>query len=146
MSYCKNKVVVITGGNSGIGKAIASKFDLEGAKTVIFGRDKSKLHETQEKLNNAITIQGDIRNMTDLSTLFKTTENELGKIDVLIANAGVGTRRHVNEVDEIFFDEIVDINFKGTYFTVQKSIPFLNDGAYVILISSIAAHIGWQEH
>jgi NAD(P)-dependent dehydrogenase (short-subunit alcohol dehydrogenase family) len=142
----KDKVVVITGGNSGIGKAIAEKFDQQGAKIVIFGRQKGTLEKSLKEFKQAIAIQGDIRKLSDIERLFEETKKNFGKVDVLIANAGIAARRDVQEVDEAFFDEIVDINYKGLYFTVQRSIPYLNPGASVVLISSIAAHVGIASH
>ena len=146
MSEFINKVVVITGGNSGIGEAIAKKFDQEGAKIVIFGRDEKKLKTVCKKLQQAIFVTGDVRHLPDLEKLFKSTVHEFGKIDVLVANAGVATRKNVEEVDEQLFDEMVDVNYKGVYFTIQRSVPFLNRGSSILLISSAAAHIGIRNH
>lgn len=147
MSEFKNKVVVVTGGNSGIGEAIAKKFNQLGARVVIFGRDQKKLDAVvKQELPGAIAVQGDVKRIADLDKLFATTEHEFGKIDVLIANAGVSSRRIIDEVDEKFFDEIVDTNYKGVYFTVQRAVSRLNLGASVILISSAACHNGWHSH
>lgn len=146
MSHFNNKVVVITGGNSGIGKSIAEEFNKEGAKIAIFARNKNKLDQVQNTLANAIAVTGDVAKISNLDELFKTTYDKFGKLDVLIANAGIASRKHVNDVDEEYFDEMVNINFKGVYFTVQRAIPFLNDNASIILISSIAGHRGWQSH
>lgn len=66
------------------------------------------------------------------------------KMDVLVANAGISGSKAIEHVDESHFDEIMDINLKGTYFTVQKAIPHLNFGASIILISSMACHGGWK--
>jgi NAD(P)-dependent dehydrogenase (short-subunit alcohol dehydrogenase family) len=146
MSDFTNKIVVITGGSSGIGKAIAEKFDQQGAKVVIFGRDQHKLNQVCKTLRETIAVQGDVRNIADIEKLFKHTHDAFGKIDVLIANAGIASRRFVQEVDERFFDDIVATNYKGVYFTVQRSIPHLNAGASVVLISSTARHIGCRNH
>jgi NAD(P)-dependent dehydrogenase (short-subunit alcohol dehydrogenase family) len=64
----------------------------------------------------------------------------------LVANAGIASRRSIEEVDEKYFDEMVSINFKGVYFTVQRAIPFLNKKASIVLISSMAFHGGWPAH
>jgi len=146
MGDFKDKVVVITGGNSGIGEAIASRFDQEGAKIVIFGRDQQKLNQVSQELHQCIGIQGDVQKLSDIERLFKSTHDKFGKVDVLIANAGIASRRHVEEVDEHYFDEMVNINYKGVYFTVQRSIPYLNKGASVILISSVVQQIGFRSH
>lgn len=146
MPNFSNKVVVVTGGNTGIGKAIAEKFDKEAAKIVIYARNQEKLNQTQNKLKQAIAVQGDVSKISDLDRLFKITHEKFGKIDVLVANAGIASRRSVADVDEAYFDEMVNINFKGVYFTIQQAIPYLNDNASVILISSMACHGGWSEH
>lgn len=146
MSIFTNKVVVITGGNSGIGQATAEEFDKEGANLAIFGRNKEKLNQAKIKLTNVIAIAGDVCKVGDLDNLFNLTFTQFGKVDVLIANAGVASRKHVDEVDEKYFDEIVNINFKGVYFTVQRSLPYLNDNASIVLISSMACHSGWPSH
>lgn len=146
MTTFKDKVVVITGGNSGIGRAMAHKFNAQGAKVVIFGRDQTRLDAMLNTLENSIAVQGDVKKISDLDKLYQTVKNAFGRIDVLVANAGCGASYHVSDVTEAAFDEVIDTNFKGTYFTVQRAVPLLNKGASVILISSIAAHIGWPSH
>ncbi len=146
MSVFTEKVVVVTGGSSGIGKSIADRFNKEGAKLAIFGRNKEKLEAAKKTLHQSIVISGDVCKISDLDTLFKTTNDQFGKIDVLIANAGIASRRPVSEVDEHYFDEMINVNFKGVYFTVQRAIPYLNNNASVILISSMASHRGWPSH
>lgn len=146
MKDLKDKVAVITGGGSGIGLAIAEKLNQAGAKIVLFGRNKQKLEQAKMRLSHAHCIAGDVTKIQDLDTLFAETKKVFGTVDVLVASAGVAEVKHVSEVDEAFFDWIVDINYKGLFFTVQRSLPFLNSGASVILISSAAAHIGWPAH
>lgn len=145
MNEFLNKVVVITGGNSGIGEAIASKFNEHEAKIVIFDRaDQKKLEAQCQQLKQAIFVQGDVRNISDIEKLYKETEKAFGKIDVLIASAGIAGNRIVDEVNEDFFDDIVNTNFKGVYFTIQRAIPHLKNGSSVILISSVARLAGFR--
>lgn len=146
MDDFNGKVVVITGGNSGIGKAIAHKFNELGANIVIFGRDQHKLNDACRELRQAIAVQGDVQNVKDIEKLFQSTHDHFGKVDVLVANAGIASRKPIEEVDESFFDEMVAINYKGAYFTVQRAVPYLNKGASVILISSAAQQIGFRNH
>ncbi len=146
MREFEGKVVVVTGGNSGIGKAIASKFNAEGAKVAIFGRDQERLSATLSSLKDSIAVQGDVCNIGDLDNLFKTTKDQLGLIDTVIVNAGIGGKRHLSEVDEAFFDAIVNTNYKGAFFTAQRSLPSLNSPASILFISSIACHGGWPSH
>lgn len=146
MSSFTNKIVVITGGASGIGKAIAEKFYQDNAHVVVFGRNQDKLDQLQKILPRCLTVCGDVSKISDLDILFKTTYDKFGKIDVLVANAGIASRRLVDEVDEHYFDEMANINFKGAYFTVQRAIPYLNNPASVVMISSMASHSGWPAH
>ena len=140
----KDKVAVITGGNSGIGLAIAKEFKAQGAQVTIFGRNQKTLDEAIQTIGNgALTVQGDVTNHGDLARLYKLTEEKFGKVDILVANAGMGRLVPVEATDEKLFDEISDINFKGLYFTVQKALPHLNDGASIVLVSSIANQKGF---
>lgn len=145
MSRLKNKVAVITGGNSGIGFGIAEAFKNEGASGTITGRNQTTLNSAVEALGtNFISIRGDVTNSNDLENIFKQTADKFGNIDVLVVNAGgvvdgvpMGT---IDAVNEATYDGYMDLNLKSVYFTVQKSLPYLNDGASIILIGSSAAH------
>ena len=145
MSKLKNKVAVITGGNSGIGFGIAEAFKNEGAVGAIAGRNEAALHSAAETLGaNFIGVKGDVTNLDDLEHLYKTTADKFGKIDALVVNAGGVVDgiplAGIAEVTEEGFDRYVELNLKSAYFTVQKALPYLNDGASVILIASNAAH------
>lgn len=145
MSKLKNKVAVVTGGNSGIGFGIAEAFKTEGSVGTITGRNQKTLDQSVKALGPGfIGIQGDVTNMEDLERIFEETYKNFGKIDVLVVNAGgivdgvpMGT---ISEVTEKNYDRYMDLNLKSSYFTVQKALPYLNDGASVILIGSSAAH------
>ncbi|HMC87617.1 MAG TPA: SDR family NAD(P)-dependent oxidoreductase, partial [Chitinophagaceae bacterium] len=141
MNRLKNKVAVITGGNSGIGFGIAQEFKNEGAKGVIVGRNQETLDSSVAQLgDNFIAINADITNLTDLERLFKETSEKFGKIDMIVANAGGGTVGTVATTSEADYDKTMDLNLKSVYFTVQKALPYMNDGGSVILIGSNAAH------
>ena len=138
-----NKIAVITGGNSGIGLGIAREFAKQGASIVIFGRNQESLESaTAEIGGETLAVQGDVTSVSDLDRLFESTVQKFGKIDVLIVNAGVARPAPVDEVDEDAFDFLSDINFKGAFFTVQRALPRLNDGASIVLTSSTANSIG----
>ena len=141
MSRLKSKVVIITGGNSGIGFGIAQAFKTEGAKGVIVGRNQKTLDSSVAQLgDNFIAINADVTSVADLESVFKETSEKFGKIDVVVANAGAGTVGTVATTSEADFDKAIDLNLKGVYFTVQKALPYMNDGGSVILIGSNAAH------
>ncbi len=141
MSKLKNKVAVITGGNSGIGLGIAREFKNEGAKGVIVGRNQETLDSAVAQLGaDFIAINADVTNLADLERVFKETSEKYGKVDVVVANAGAGTIGNVATIGEADYDKAMDLNLKSVYFTVQKALPYMNDGGSIILIGSNAAH------
>jgi NAD(P)-dependent dehydrogenase (short-subunit alcohol dehydrogenase family) len=132
-----NKVAVITGGNSGIGLAIAREFKENGAKIAIFGRSQETLEQAAQDLSgDVLVVQGDVRRLEDLDRLFEQTAKTFGEIDVLVANAGIAKFASVESMPEHLFDELSDILFKGVFFTVQKALPYMRDGASIILIGA----------
>ncbi len=139
----KNKVAVITGGNSGIGLGIAKEFKTEGALGTIVGRNLETLNNAETLLSpNFKSIQTDITKTEDLENIFKETQKEFGKLDILVVNAGGalgnGTLGSVVDTTEENYDRMIDLNLKSVFFTVQKALPYLNDGASIILVASIA--------
>jgi len=143
MSKMKDKVAVITGGNSGIGLATAKAFVREGAKVALFGRDADTLESAVAELGDAaIAVRGDVTQIEDLDRLFETVESEFGRIDVLFVNAGVAQVRPIDQVNQEHFDLIFNVNVKGAYFTVQKALPLLSSSASIILNTSIANQTG----
>lgn len=145
MKKLNNKVAVITGGNSGIGLATAFLFAQEGARVAITGRDERTLKEAAEQIGNgALAIKADILDLTTLNKAYQQIESEIGKIDVLIVNAGIFKGAPLADFTEELFDEISDINFKGTFFTVQKALPYLNDGASIVITGSAASEAGLE--
>ncbi|TDN35727.1 glucose 1-dehydrogenase [Hymenobacter sp. UV11] len=141
MSKLQHKVVVITGGNSGIGFGIAQAFKNEGAKGVIVGRNPETLASAVAQLGaDFIALQADVTKLADLERVFQETAEKFGKIDVLVANAGGGAVGTVATLGEADFDKTIDLNLKSVYFTVHHALPYLNEGASIILIGSNAAH------
>jgi len=137
------KVAVITGGNSGIGRATAAEFARAGARVVISGRDQETLSQSAANIaGEVLAVQADVTRLGDLDSLFEQTEQKYGKVDVLFINAGMAVLKPMSDITEDDFSSVMDINFKGAYFTLQKALPYLNDGASVILNTSINAHIG----
>jgi NAD(P)-dependent dehydrogenase (short-subunit alcohol dehydrogenase family) len=144
MGKLAGKVALITGGNSGIGLATAKEFKDEGARVVITGRDAETLEAARTELGgDAVAIRSDAGNLSDIDKLFTKVKDEVGNIDVLFINAGIGKFVPLAEVTEEHFDSIMDVNFKGAYFTIQKALPLLNDNASIILNASVVAHKGF---
>ncbi len=137
MGKLDGKVAVVTGGNSGIGLSIASEFARQGARVVIFGRNGERLAAALRTLGDqALAVQGDVTNLADLDRLYARTAERFGKIDVLVANAGIALPLPLEHIDEANFDLISGVNFKGAFFTVQRALGHLNDGASILLITS----------
>jgi NAD(P)-dependent dehydrogenase (short-subunit alcohol dehydrogenase family) len=138
MKRLEGKVAVVTGGNSGIGLAAARRLQEEGAKVAISGRNRKTLDEAVKTIGNGVVaIQADVSRLEDLDELYKQVAQKLGKIDVLFVNAGIAKFVPLAETPESVYNEQFDTNIKGAYFTIQKAIPLLNDGASIILNTSV---------
>src|SRR2546428_4862907 len=143
MKRLEGKVAVVTGGNSGIGLATAKRLQEEGARVAISGRSKKTLNEAVKSIGNGVVaVQGDVANFADVDKFYAEISQKLGKIDVLFVNAGVAKFVPFADTSESTFDEQFDINIKGAYFTIQKALPLLNDGASIILNTSVADSTG----
>jgi NAD(P)-dependent dehydrogenase (short-subunit alcohol dehydrogenase family) len=143
MKRLEGKVAVVTGGNSGIGLATAKRFQEEGARVAISGRSKQTLDEAVKALGNSlVAVQADVSKLTEIDKFYSEVSQMLGKIDVLFVNAGVAKFAPLADTSEGVYDEQFDINVKGAYFTIQKALPLLNDGASIILNTSVAGAKG----
>jgi len=143
MSTLNNKVAVVTGGSSGIGLATARRFIADGARVVITGRSQEALDAAVAQLGERATgIRGDVANLEDLDRLFAEVRERFGRVDVLFANAGIAPFVRFEAVTEEHFDGLFNINVRGLFFTVQKALPLLSEGASVILNASIVAQSG----
>ena len=139
MKRLEGKVAVVTGGNSGIGLASAKRLLEEGARVAIAGRNQKTLDEAAKALGNGVlAIQSDVSKLADIDKIYAAVQKKFGKIDVLFVNAGVAKFAPFSETTESLFDENFSTNVKGAYFTIQKAIPHLNDGASIILNTSVA--------
>jgi NAD(P)-dependent dehydrogenase (short-subunit alcohol dehydrogenase family) len=144
MKRLEGKVAVVTGGNSGIGLASAKRLLDEGARVAIAGRSQKTLDEAQKYLGNGtLAVQTDVAKLADLDKLYAAVSKKLGKIDILFVNAGVANFAPFADTTEQVYDTNFDINAKGAFFTIQKAIPFLNDGASIILNTSVAGQKGY---
>lgn len=132
------KIAVITGGSSGIGLASAKLFVSEGAYVFITGRRQRELDEAVETIGENVTgVQGDVSSLADLDRLYQAVAAK-GRLDIVFANAGVGEFATLEGATEAHFDKLFDVNVRGTFFTVQKALPLLNNGASIILTGSVA--------
>ncbi|SRR5229473_2306111 len=145
MKRLEDKVAVVTGGNSGIGLATAKRLHEEGARLAIVGRNVQTLQEAAQSIGNGVlAVQADVAVLSDIDRLYQTVAQELGRIDVLFINAGVGKFAALIDTSESLYDEMFAINTKGAYFTLTKAIPYLNDGASIILIALAPINPPWR--
>jgi NAD(P)-dependent dehydrogenase (short-subunit alcohol dehydrogenase family) len=143
MDKLKDKIAVITGGNSGIGLATAKEFAEQGARIVVSGRDQKTLDEVAKQLGpDALVVRADVAKLADIEKLFAAVKRKFGRIDVLFVNAGIGKFSPFEAVTEEIYDSILDVNLKGAFFTIQGALPLLADGASIVLNTSINAHMG----
>ncbi len=139
----KGKVALVTGGNSGIGLATAQLFFQEGARVAIAGRERKTLDIAQETLGpDSLAVQTDVSKLTQLDSLYQAIHKRYGRLDIIFANAGVAIPCPLEQMSEERFNTLFDTNVKGTYFTVQKALPYLQTGATIILNASIAQYTG----
>lgn len=144
-SRFKDKIALVTGGTSGMGLAAARRLLAEGARVVVTGRDQARLDAAVEELGGGggvLAVRGDVASLTDLDALTAAIRDRHGRLDVVFANAGVASFRPAGDVTEAEFDRIVDINFKGVFFTVQKTLPLLSDNAAIVINASWTLHRG----
>ncbi|MGW6421224.1 SDR family oxidoreductase [Nocardia sp. NPDC055053] len=143
MGEFSEKNVVITGGGSGIGFAIAKLLVEGGARVVITGRSQATLDAARVQLGgNVIAVRGDVAALSDLDALADRVKGEFGTLEALFVNAGIARTMPFESTTEEFYDDMFDINVKGAYFTVQKLAPLLSRGAGVVLTTSTANVVG----
>ncbi|MGK8491499.1 glucose 1-dehydrogenase [Nocardia asiatica] len=139
------QVALVTGGSSGMGLATARRLLTEGARVVVTGRDKTRLDAAVAELNGddrVVAIPGDAGRVADLDALVAAIRDRHGRLDVVFANAGVASFRPHAEITEDEFDRVVDTNFKGVFFTIQKALPLLSEHAAIVINASWTLHRG----
>lgn len=133
----QEKVAVITGGTSGIGLAVARRFVREGATVFVTGRDADRLESAVEELGPAATgVRSDVSVLADLDALYERVRAEAGRIDVLVANAGIAADASLGGHTEANVDRTLAVNVKGPLFTVQKALPLLAENASIVVVGS----------
>lgn len=133
------KKVVVTGGTSGIGLATAKLLLDHGARVLVTGRTPVTLDQAREQLGGgAMVVESDTASLTDIDTLADRVKSEFGTLDLLFANAGVTRPTPFEATAEALYDELLTVNAKGPYFTVQKLAPLMARGGAVVLTTSVA--------
>lgn len=137
MGKVDGKIALITGGSEGIGLASAEEFVAEGAYVFITGRRQEVLDRAVKQIGKNIrSIVADSTKSDDLDNVYKIIQEEKGKLDILFVNAGKSKPMLLELITEQAYYDIFDLNVKGVLFTVQKSLPILNDGASIIINAS----------
>ena len=122
----EGKIALVTGGSSGIGLATAKRFADEGAYVFITGRRASELDKAKNFLGKNVTaVQGDVSNLSYLDRLWDIVKKEKGGVDIIVANAGYVKTVTLADATPEHFDKTFGLNARGTFFTVQKSLPLL---------------------
>ncbi len=138
-----NKTALITGGNSGIGLATARLFAAEGARVAITGRNPETLEAAKPYLGaNGLAIRADVTDLAQIEQACAEVAQKLGKLDIVFANAGVGGATPLGETKLSTFQKILQTNLTSVFFTIQAALPYLNDGASIILNGSVHAVMG----
>ena len=142
MNSLRNKVAVITGSARGLGKAVAERYAALGANIVVnYSKDKASADEVVSNIKamgaNVISVQADVSKVADIERLFAESKNTFGKIDIVVANAGIEmVETPVTEFTEEQFDKLFSINTKGAYFTMQQAAKNIEDNGRIIYIAS----------
>lgn len=147
MCEFKEKVVLVTGGSSGIGQATARKFAESNAKVFICGRNEDKLYTAKELLSkdglHIQPIKGDVSKTSDCQDIIKAVINQAGKLDILVNSAGVYVEGPSDTMTEEMWDSLIDINLKGTFFMIRYAIPYLEESkGCIVNVSSDAGIVG----
>jgi len=143
MGKLEGRHAVITGGTTGIGLASAELFRAEGARVAIVGRNPDNLKSAAETLGpSCLPIQGDISKLAEIEAMAKTVADVFPRVDIVFANAGITTFAAIEDVDEALYDEVMDLNLKGVFFTVKHLLPQMTQGGSVILTTSVRGRAG----
>jgi NAD(P)-dependent dehydrogenase (short-subunit alcohol dehydrogenase family) len=138
-----NNTALITGGNSGLGLATAKLFVAEGAKVIITGRNQETLQAAAKELGpNALAVAADATDIAATEAAIKQGVEKFGKLDIIFANAGIPGATPVGSATVAVFEQVIRTNLTSVFFTVQSALPYLNDGASIILNGSVISVLG----
>lgn len=143
MSQLKGKIALVTGGTTGIGLASALQFHADGAEVIVTGQNPTTLEQARTLLPDGIVVfRADTRSLDDGDRLAAEIERRFGGLDIAFLNAGIARFAPLESIDESFYDDVMDINVKGLFFTVQKLSRLLRPGASVLVTTSVANERG----
>ncbi|MDP4507574.1 glucose 1-dehydrogenase [Nonomuraea turcica] len=138
-----DKTALITGGTSGMGLATAHRLVAEGAHVIVTGRTQRRVDQAAAMLgSHALGVVADAADLNDLVALMDMIKTRYGRLDIVFANAGVGTFAPFADITEADFDQTIGVNVKGVFFTIQKALPLLADGGSIIINASWTLHRG----
>ena len=148
MSSLKGKVALVTGASRGIGRAIVERLAQDGASVVVnyansAGEAEKVVAEIEAKGGSAVAIQADVRKVSNIRRLFKEAFDRYGRLDIVVANAGIFVERPLAEVTEQEFDDIFNLNAKGAFFTLQEAARRISDGGRIVAISTGGTRLGF---
>jgi NAD(P)-dependent dehydrogenase (short-subunit alcohol dehydrogenase family) len=142
MRKLEGKVVLITGGTSGIGAATAKLFQKEGAAVIVTGSNPATLAAAHERMDGIDVVASDSADTVASKALLENVKSRYGRLDVLFVNAGIAQFSPSDAVDEAFYDAQFSVNVRGAYFAIRHAAPVMSDGGAIILTSSIAGVLG----
>lgn len=143
MSQLKGKIALVTGGTTGIGLAAAQQLHAEGAKVIVTGQNPTTLEAARQALpDDVLVLRSDARSVADNEQLALEIERRFGGLDIAFLNAGIARFAPIDAVDDVFYDDIFDINVKGVFFAVQKLSRILSPGASVLVTTSVVSERG----
>lgn len=136
----ENQVVLVIGGNSGIGLACVKAFAAEGARVALTGRNRQSLDDAAQAIEpNGLAIQADITDLGQHDAVTRAVADRFGRIDVLFVSAGGGGVGPIEAITPESWDQAFAVNLKGAYFMIQKALPMMRAGSSIVLTSSLAA-------
>ncbi len=139
MNRYEGKKAVVIGGTSGIGLATAKMLVDGGARVLVTGRSQAGLETAQKELGDGtLVVSSDAGSLTDIDALAAQAKAEFETFDLLFVNAGVGVFAPFEHTTEAMYDEVFDVNTKGSFFAVQKLAPLISRGGSVVLTTAIS--------
>lgn len=150
MFSLKNKKAIVTGGGSGIGRAISMVFAKQGAAVFILDVDengaKKTVAEIEDRGNTAIFTKCNIALAKEVTNAIKVIAGSEKKVDIVVNNAGIAHVGNVEQTNAEDLDKLIDVNIKGMFHVIQASIPFLKkDGGVVLNMASVGASVGLND-